>query len=180
MENGYKKWFHSDTEGFHLLFEPLTFTESSDFITGYLLVSILCALERGITYWLDCRTDDQLINARTADYIYQVLARTIMYGLATTLKFLYMLVVMYFNTGLFFAVVISLTLSQLVVELVKTSRHNKTGPLHKLQNKGYSDLSVVAQTNAEDEDEDEDEDEEYSKRNRSKEYNIPKIVISET
>lgn len=39
---------------------------------------------------------------------------------------------------------------------------------------------MVAQTNAEDEDEDEDEDEEYSKRDRSKEYNVPKIVISET
>ncbi|KAI8095847.1 hypothetical protein BDF21DRAFT_489301 [Thamnidium elegans] len=176
MENG-KKWFHSDNRELHLLFEPLSLNESTELATAYILIAIMCALERGITYSLDNRFNkpsEELINSSIGERIYYIVIRTVLYGIATTLRLLYMLVVMYFNTGLFITVVSSLTLSQLVVELIKSSSTNKTGSLKKLRNKGYSDLSIIAQTG----DMDDDEEDEHDRGAQIKEYNIPKIVIS--
>ncbi|GAA5811034.1 hypothetical protein MFLAVUS_004463 [Mucor flavus] len=176
MENG-KKWFHSDNQDLHLLFEPLSLTESTELATAYISIAIICALERGVTYLLDNKfhkSSEKLINSSVGERVCYVVTRTVLYGVATTLRLLYMLVVMYFNTGLFITVVSSLTLSQLVVELIKSSGPNKTGPLKKFQNKGYSDLSIVAQTG----DMDDDEEDEYDTEAQTKEYNIPKIVIS--
>ncbi|GAA5798990.1 hypothetical protein HPULCUR_004399 [Helicostylum pulchrum] len=176
MENG-KKWFHNDNQDLHLLFEPLSLNESTELAVAYTLIAIMCALERGVSYWLDNRfhkSSEKLINTSIGERIYYIVIRTVLYGIATTLRLLYMLAVMYFNTGLFITVVTSLTLSQLVVELIRSSDLNKTGPLKKLQNKGYSDLSIVAQNG----NMDDDEEDEYDTEAQSKEYNIPKIVIS--
>lgn len=69
----------------------------------------MCALERMITYYLDHKlttSNDKFIPAKTAtERVYNVALRTVLYGLVTTLRLLYMLVVMYFNTGLFLTVV---------------------------------------------------------------------------
>ncbi|KAK4518711.1 uncharacterized protein ATC70_008933 [Mucor velutinosus] len=56
-----------------------------------------------------------------------------LYGIATTMRLLYMLVVMYFNTNLFIAVVLSLVLSQFIIEIIKLKKQLNHG-------NGYSDL----------------------------------------
>lgn len=68
----------------------------------------MCALERGVTYLLDNKfhkSSERLINSSVGERICYIVTRTVLYGVATTLRLLYMLVVMYFNTGLFVAVV---------------------------------------------------------------------------
>ncbi|KAL9542938.1 hypothetical protein MBANPS3_008359 [Mucor bainieri] len=52
------------------------------------------------------------------------------------MRLLYMLVVMYFNTNLFIAVVLSLTLSQSLIEIMKLKKQF----LHHHGKDGYSDL----------------------------------------
>ncbi|KAG2233374.1 hypothetical protein INT48_000377, partial [Thamnidium elegans] len=162
----------------HLLFEPLSLNESTELATAYILIAIMCALERGITYSLDNRFNkpsEELINSSIGERIYYIAIRTVLYGIATTLRLLYMLVVMYFNTGLFITVVcVYISFYIIMVELIKSSSTNKTGSLKKLRNKGYSDLSIIAQTG----DMDDDEEDEHDRGAQIKEYNIPKIVIS--
>lgn len=69
----------------------------------------MCSLERMITYYLDYKlttSNEKFVPAVTAtDRVCNVAIRTVLYGIGTTLRLLYMLVVMYFNTGLFFTVV---------------------------------------------------------------------------
>ncbi|KAI7883373.1 uncharacterized protein EV154DRAFT_522638 [Mucor mucedo] len=176
MENG-KQWFHSDSDGLHLLFEPLALDAHSEVLTGYLFIGCMCALERMVTYYLDHKLTAShptfVAATTTIERISRVAVRTLLYGIVTTLRLLYMLVVMYFNTGLFLTVVFSLTVSQMIIEIIKSSHGRKT-PLN-FQNKGYSDLTSIDQTELSVHSDDEDEvEEDYN----DKQYNIPKIVIS--
>lgn len=69
----------------------------------------MCGFERMITYQLDYKlavSNKKIVPGLTAyERIYNVMLRTILYGLVTTLRLLYMLIIMYFNTGLFVTVV---------------------------------------------------------------------------
>lgn len=69
----------------------------------------MCALERMATYYLDHKltaSHPTFVSATKAkERISRVMIRTLLYGIVTTLRLLYMLVVMYFNTGLFLTVV---------------------------------------------------------------------------
>ncbi|KAG2199749.1 hypothetical protein INT46_008690 [Mucor plumbeus] len=128
MENG-KQWFHNDSNGLHLLFESFTLEDSNNIWTGYLLVWMICTIERCVTYHLDKKSSDAITRKR----LFIILQRTLLYGIATTMRLLYMLVIMYFNTGLFILVVVSLTLSQLFFEVLKLKNHQQ-------DDNGYSDL----------------------------------------
>ncbi|EPB84336.1 hypothetical protein HMPREF1544_08931 [Mucor circinelloides 1006PhL] len=145
MEGG-KQWFHSDANDLHLLFEFFSLHDSSSMWIGYLVVWLICTVERWTTYCLDknCSQHD------TARRLVAIAKRTVLYGIATTLRLLYMLVVMYFNTNLFIAVVASLTLSQCIIEIIRLKRQfNHDG-------NGYSDL-----------------------RSSNEDLIIPKIIISD-
>lgn len=90
-----------DANDLHLLFEFFSLHDSSSMWIGYLVVWLICTVERWTTYCLDknCSQHD------TARRLVAIAKRTVLYGIATTLRLLYMLVVMYFNTNLFIAVV---------------------------------------------------------------------------
>ncbi|KAL0141687.1 hypothetical protein V8B55DRAFT_1491432 [Mucor lusitanicus] len=91
---------------------------------GYLVVWLICTAERWTSYCLDTLVSQQDTSVPC----------TVLYGIATTMRLLYMLVVMYFNTNLFIAVVLSLTLSQSIIEIIKLKKKCHHG------NHGYSDL----------------------------------------
>lgn len=98
-----------DTQGLHLLFEPfLIDEENGGLLPGYIFIALLCASERGLSYYMGYRQHNEslpTLTATTGQRIAKVMIRTILYGIITTLRLLYMLVVMYFNTGLFILVV---------------------------------------------------------------------------
>ncbi|KAF7729412.1 hypothetical protein EC973_004391 [Apophysomyces ossiformis] len=109
-------WFHSDVKQVHLLFEPLILSNTPRLIGGYLLVITICWSERAISYYLD------YADYRSARRIGRhILLRTGLYCIATILRLWYMLVTMYFNTGLFIVVVSALTSAQLIIEYYKAS-----------------------------------------------------------
>lgn len=107
-------WFHPEVQGVHLLFESFVLDSGWKLFLAYIFIVAMCWLERGISYYLDYRT-------RRRGWK-DILLRTGLYGVATTLRLWYMLVTMYFNIGLFIVVVVSLTSGQLAVEYFKT--HN--------------------------------------------------------
>lgn len=92
---------YKDSNGLHLLFESFTLEDSNNIWTGYLLVWMICTIERCVTYYLDKKSSD----ADTRKRLFIILQRTLLYGIATTMRLLYMLIIMYFNTGLFMLVV---------------------------------------------------------------------------
>jgi hypothetical protein len=93
-----------DTQGLHLLFEPFLVNGDNGLLPGYIFIAILCASERGITYYIDLKKPVHS-TVTTSERIFNIISQTILYGIVTTLRLLYMLVVMYFNTGLFILVV---------------------------------------------------------------------------
>lgn len=148
MSEPMKWYFHAETTGVHFLFSPLYLDNSWKLLVAYILIIAICWTERLLTYKLD-----------TVKYIpYEsriktVIIRTSYYAIATVLRLWYMLIAMYFNTGLFIVLVAALTSGQLVVEYKKSlngyrSEHKQQGdegsiPLHSrsphTQNKSYRD-----------------------------------------
>ncbi|GAN01814.1 hypothetical protein MAM1_0012d01249 [Mucor ambiguus] len=121
---------YKDANGLHLLFESFSLHDSNSMWIGYLVVWLICTVERWTTYCLDTHASSQQDATKRFFFI---LKKTVLYGIATTMRLLYMLVVMYFNTNLFLAVVLSLTLSQSIIETVKLKKQFHHG-------NGYSDL----------------------------------------
>ncbi|CDH54099.1 predicted protein [Lichtheimia corymbifera JMRC:FSU:9682] len=104
-------WFHPEVQGVHLLFESFVLDNGGKLFLAYIFIVAMCWTERGISYYLDYRT-------RRRGWK-DILLRTGLYGVATTLRLWYMLITMYFNIGLFIVVVVSLTSGQLGVEYLK-------------------------------------------------------------
>ncbi|KAL0081099.1 hypothetical protein J3Q64DRAFT_1756605 [Phycomyces blakesleeanus] len=111
-----KLWFHSEVQNVHLLFESFTLDSPLHLGLGYLLVVAICWAERAITYWLDGAT------YKGKKLWPQILLKTTLYGIVMTLRLLYMLICMYFNTGLFITIIFALTSGQLVFEFKKSSK----------------------------------------------------------
>ncbi|KAG2180096.1 hypothetical protein INT43_003884, partial [Umbelopsis isabellina] len=115
MSEPMKWYFHAETTGVHFLFSPLYLDNSWKLLVAYILIIAICWTERLLTYKLD-----------TVKYIpYEnrlktVVIRTSYYAIATVLRLWYMLIAMYFNTGLFIVLVAALTSGQLVVEYRKS------------------------------------------------------------
>ncbi|KAI9016487.1 hypothetical protein CLU79DRAFT_762823, partial [Phycomyces nitens] len=110
-----KLWFHSEVQNVHLLFESFALDTPLKLGLGYLLIVAICWTERGITYWLEnCMT------YKGVKLWPQIISRTILYGIAMSLRLLYMLICMYFNTGLFITIIFALTSGQLVLEFKKS------------------------------------------------------------
>lgn len=97
--------FLIDTQGLHVLFESIALDESNGLIKAYLLIIAICASERALTYCLDHKFSNKTSTTTTGGRLLHVFTRTILYGLVTAFRLLYMLVIMYFNTGLFILVV---------------------------------------------------------------------------
>ncbi|KAM3578543.1 hypothetical protein VKS41_008928 [Umbelopsis sp. WA50703] len=148
MSEPMKWYFHAETTGVHFLFAPLYLDSSWKLLVAYILIIAICWTERLLTYKLD-----------TVKYVpygnrtKMVIIRTAYYALATVLRLWYMLIAMYFNTGLFIVLVAALTSGQLIIEYKKSlssygSELEQQGgegsiPLHSrsphTQNKSYHD-----------------------------------------
>lgn len=84
----------------HLLFDTFRLDSNLNLFCGYLFIVVICWTERGISLYMD-----QILKRRRNWKT--IVGRTVLYGLATTLRLWYMLITMYFNTGLFIMVVSS-------------------------------------------------------------------------
>lgn len=100
--------FLLDANGLHLLFESFSLDDSNNMWIGYLVVWLICTAERWTSYCLDTLVSQQ----DTSVPCVFIIKKTVLYGIATTMRLLYMLVVMYFNTNLFIAVVCMHTLKK--------------------------------------------------------------------
>lgn len=89
-----------DIQGTHLLFESFQLADGWNLLAAYIFVVLICWTERGLTYYLD---QHQYHSGKPRWR--QVSIRTVVYGLATVFRLWYMLITMYFNTGLFIVVV---------------------------------------------------------------------------
>ncbi|KAI9283465.1 hypothetical protein BC943DRAFT_338920 [Umbelopsis sp. AD052] len=76
--------------------------------------------ERLLTYKLDT-----IVYEPYGNRIGTIILRTVYYSIATAFRLLYMLVAMYFNTGLFLVLVMALTTGQLVIEYKKSLKASR-------------------------------------------------------
>lgn len=93
-----------------MLFESIALDDDKGFAKAYILVIALCSSERALTYFLDHKLDTTSTNKNSlaperSARIMRIISRTLLYGIVTAFRLLYMLVVMYLNTGLFITVV---------------------------------------------------------------------------
>jgi len=151
-----KPYFHSETTGLHVLFQAFEITNTATLIVAYVVVGVMCWLERGLSFHMDSISYE---SAPAAGYggsrdggrrFTKVLLRTILYGIVTTLRLFYMLVTMTCHTGLFIVVVTGLTTGQLVLEFLKSSAAAKSSvnPLQSYATtNGSNPLSTVKNLN---------------------------------
>jgi hypothetical protein len=90
----------TETTGVHFLFAPIYLDSPWKLLIAYAIIIIICWAERFLTYKLDTIGYEPYGNR-----IGTIIVRTLYYGVATVLRLLYMLVAMYFNTGLFLVLV---------------------------------------------------------------------------
>ncbi|KAI9489473.1 hypothetical protein BDB00DRAFT_843106 [Zychaea mexicana] len=117
-------WFHYEAQGTHLLFESFVIESGVSLFFGYVFIVAMCWSERAVTYYLDRPKPGEgsgTEGGRSRQWK-DIILRTVLYGVATTLRLWYMLVTMYFNIGFFIVVVVALTSGQLVVEALKATR----------------------------------------------------------
>lgn len=92
-----------------MLFESIALDDNNGFAKAYILVIALCGSERAITYFLDHKlspsTSNNSLKPEKGGRVMRIMSRTLLYGVVTAFRLLYMLVVMYLNTGLFITVV---------------------------------------------------------------------------
>lgn len=93
-----------------MLFESIALDDDKGFAKAYILVIALCGSERALTYFLDYKlitasSNKSSLSPKKSARIMQIISRTLLYGIVTAFRLLYMLVVMYLNTGLFITVV---------------------------------------------------------------------------
>ncbi|KAH8551732.1 hypothetical protein BGW37DRAFT_551960 [Umbelopsis sp. PMI_123] len=117
MSEPMKWYFHAETSGVHFLFAPLYLDSPWKLLIAYVIIIAICWAERALTFKLDT-----IVYKPYGNRIGTMILRTLYYGVATTLRLLYMLIAMYFNTGLFLVLVMALTTGQLVIEYKKSLR----------------------------------------------------------
>ncbi|CAO3632619.1 unnamed protein product [Cunninghamella blakesleeana] len=121
MDKPMKWWYHNEIQGTHLLFESFMMDNSFKLILGYIFIVLICWSERALTYYHGRLEYSHKKKARWS----KVFLRTILYGILTVLRLWYMLITMYFNTGLFIMVIIALTSAQFVIEVLNSSKKSK-------------------------------------------------------
>ncbi|KAI9299345.1 hypothetical protein BJ944DRAFT_189521 [Cunninghamella echinulata] len=100
MDKPMKWWFHNEIQGTHLLFDNFMIDNGYKLVLGYTFIVIICWSERALTYYYN-----QLEYKNKKSRWAKVGLRTGLYGITTLLRLWYMLITMYFNTGLFIMVV---------------------------------------------------------------------------
>ncbi|RKP05147.1 hypothetical protein THASP1DRAFT_26308 [Thamnocephalis sphaerospora] len=116
-------------------------------LLAYLVIATLCLAERTAVYVLERYQYRYPVSAR------RVLGRTVLYAVSTALRFLVMLAVMSFQPGVFITVVLSMSIGQLAIEMMRAGIVNRgrtdITPLTSVSN--YQKVESVAQPSHEEE-----------------------------
>ncbi|KAI9254569.1 hypothetical protein BDA99DRAFT_518749 [Phascolomyces articulosus] len=118
-----KWWFHQHAQGTHFLFESFIIENGVSRFFAYLFIFAICWSERGLTYILERHPLPSLGETGRRGLRWKRIGlRTLVYGVATTLRLWYMLITMYFIIDFFIVVILALTSGQLVTEFLKSTR----------------------------------------------------------
>jgi len=114
----------SNTNGLHFAFSQqvvlvpfLTLSSWPNFILSSIVVSLVCLLERWVTFSIRPAAE----SSRCASPVQTTLRRTTLYAIATTLRLLYMLAGMTLHLGLLVVMIATLSAGQLLIEYKESS-----------------------------------------------------------
>ncbi|KAF8808058.1 hypothetical protein BYT27DRAFT_7098334 [Phlegmacium glaucopus] len=98
----------------YLRFSSIILNSTSSLLLACLLVTLICLLERFLTFSLDKQWAPQALRLSS---VYTALWRTGLYSIVTFLRLCYMFVAMTLHVGLVLVIVASLSTGQLAIEL---------------------------------------------------------------
>ncbi|KAJ8585854.1 hypothetical protein M405DRAFT_935787 [Rhizopogon salebrosus TDB-379] len=111
--DGWVDYLHSSFLGEHILFSSLRLNTFSEFFLGVLLTSVICLLERLLSFAINNHWRPRCIGrSRMA----KALWGATLYGVATTLRLTYMLISMTYQIGLILTIVVTLSIGQIFFE----------------------------------------------------------------
>ncbi|KAG1810173.1 uncharacterized protein HD556DRAFT_1318506 [Suillus plorans] len=115
MMDGWVDYVHFSFIGEHILLSSLRLNTVWEFFLGVLLTSVICLSERFLSFAISRHWGPHFIGrSRLAKAVW----RTVLYGVATTLRLTYMLIAMSYQVGLILAVVVMLSVGQFFLEYV--------------------------------------------------------------
>ncbi|KAG2160006.1 uncharacterized protein EDB93DRAFT_1112928 [Suillus bovinus] len=113
--DGWVDYVHFSFLGEHILLSSLRLKTVWEFILGVLLTSVICLSERFLSFAISKHWGPHFIGrSRLAKAVW----RAMLYGVATTLRLIYMLIAMSYQIGLILAVVVMLSVGQFILEYV--------------------------------------------------------------
>ncbi|ORY01414.1 hypothetical protein K493DRAFT_312462 [Basidiobolus meristosporus CBS 931.73] len=127
---GYQ-YFHGDYTTIYFFFPSFKLTSASGLVIAYACTALMCFGERSCSYFLE--TYQYSASFRIRD----VLIKSSGYLLATILRYLIMLLIMSYHSGIFIITVLSLSLGQCVIEYIKASNTTHL-PIPSSDNSHYS------------------------------------------
>lgn len=121
--DGWVDYVHFSFLGEHILFSSLRLNTTWEFFLGILLTSVICLSERFLSFAISKHWHPHSIDrSRLAKAVW----RTTLYGVATTLRLIYMLIAMSYQVGLILAVVVMLSVGQFFFEYVDAAPAKST------------------------------------------------------
>jgi hypothetical protein len=121
--DGWVDYVHFSFLGEHILLKSLRLNTIWEFFLGVLLTSIICLSERFLSFVISKHWRPHFIgHSRLAKAVW----RTTLYGVATTLRLIYMLIAMSYQVGLILAVVVTLSIGQFFFEYVDAAPAKST------------------------------------------------------
>ncbi|KAG1749748.1 uncharacterized protein EDB91DRAFT_762911 [Suillus paluster] len=127
--DGWVDYIHFSFFGEHILFSSLRLHTFWEFFLGILLTSVICLFERLLSFAISKHWRPRFIGrSRLAKAVW----RATLYGIATTLRLIYMLIAMSYQVGLILAVVLMLSVGQFFFEYfdaapAKSATYDRTG-----------------------------------------------------
>ncbi|KAG9287711.1 hypothetical protein G9A89_004114 [Geosiphon pyriformis] len=132
MQQDRKTYFHNDPNSTYFLFSVFPITTPITFFFASILVLSFCWIERFLTFWFE--NVSFLTGNKIPNYYksHSLLVKTLGYGIITTLRLVYMLLVMNMNFGIFIVVVTGLTTGQFIVEYFQLTSYSNYQPIKKV------------------------------------------------
>lgn len=121
--DGWVDYIHFSFLGEHILLSSLRLHTIWDLFLGVILTSVICFSERFLSFAITKHWRPHFIGrSRLAKAVW----RATLYGVATTLRLIYMLIAMSYQVGLILAVVVMLSVGQFLFEYVDTAPAKST------------------------------------------------------
>ncbi|KAG1784223.1 hypothetical protein EV702DRAFT_42415 [Suillus placidus] len=128
--DGWVDYVHFSFLGEHILLSSLRLNTVWEFFLGVLLTSVICLSERFLSFAISKHWRPHFIGrSRLAKAVW----RTTLYGVATTLRLVYMLIAMSYQVGLILAVVVMLSVGQFFFEYFDAGTPAKSAAYDKIR-----------------------------------------------